>query len=155
MKTRNIIKIALLLIFIGSILFLHTNLSFAKSSLNSKITIHNHIFTCNGATSNIKLTRQSFIKIGYEEIELKVFNKHKNIKLVFYNGYFGISSQKNHAGKEYIIFQQYHEGSSSRDGDNFGIIDPQTLEVLLVPNNENYPIAKKIIGDSLKTVEVY
>lgn len=47
----------------------------------------------------------------------------------------------------YIVFQFNCLGSGCGDGDQLGIIDVQSLEVLLTPHKFNRPHAKRILGE--------
>src|SRR5262245_38176154 len=56
-------------------------------------------------------------------------------------------------GKSLIVFQAYCGGSACRDLDNFGIVDPSYLRVLLVPNDWNRRDAARIVGGEVKPIE--
>ena len=112
--------------------------------------VFSETFNCKSAKINITLIpnkKTSFPTI--KETILKVEQKDKDIKLRFFDDYFGIECRKNPQGKYYIIFQSYCSGGGCRDLDNFGIINPDSLQVLLVPNDENRRTAEKIFGQPL------
>lgn len=92
---------------------------------------------------------------GFEEVILKAINGKKKIQLRFEFVHFGIECRINPKKKKYIVFQAYCSGSACRDLDNYGMIDPERLEVLLVPHDENSKIAEKIFGESMKPVEAF
>ncbi len=48
-----------------------------------------------------------------------------------------------------VVFQAYCGGSGCRDLDNWGIIDPKSLRVLLVPNDTNREEAMRLLGTPL------
>lgn len=55
----------------------------------------------------------------------------------------------NKSGKPMVVFQAYCGGSGCADLDNWGIVDPADLRVLLVPNDWNRGDAEKILGHPL------
>ncbi len=52
-----------------------------------------------------------------------------------------------------VVFQAYCGGSGCHDLDNWGIIDPRDLRVLLVPNDWNRADAARILGTGLPKIE--
>lgn len=52
-------------------------------------------------------------------------------------------------GKPMVVYQAYCGGSGCADLDNWGIVDPADLRVLLVPNDWNRGDAEKILGRPL------
>jgi len=54
--------------------------------------------------------------------------------------------------KPMVVFQAYCGGSGCADLDNWGIVDPADLRVLLVPNDWNKADAEKILGHPLPVV---
>lgn len=60
----------------------------------------------------------------------------------------------NRLNKPTIVYQAYCNGSGCYDQDNWGIIDPQSLQVLLVPNDWNRKDASKIIGRELPDIKM-
>lgn len=67
--------------------------------------------------------------------------------------FIGAECRKNRRGEPLIVFQAYCGGSGCRDLDNFGIIDPSDLRILLVPNDWNRGDAKKILGDEVAPID--
>ncbi len=108
-------------------------------------------FKCNSSIVDAKLLNGG--PFGYEEVVLTVKRDKKDIRLRFNNVHFGVECRKNTENKELIVFQAYCGGSGCRDLDNFGIIDPSDLRVLLVPNDENRKLAKKIFGSEVIPVD--
>ncbi len=51
-----------------------------------------------------------------------------------------------------IAFQAYCGGSACRDRDNWGVVDPDTLRVLLVPSEKNREEAARLLGEPLPSV---
>ncbi|NGZ84921.1 hypothetical protein [Duganella aceris] len=67
--------------------------------------------------------------------------------------FIGVECRKNHLGRTFIVFQAYCGGSGCKDLDNFGIIDPTDLRVLLVPNDWNRADAARIFGGPVGAVD--
>lgn len=67
--------------------------------------------------------------------------------------FIGAECRKNHRGRSFIVFQAYCGGSGCKDLDNFGIIDPSDLRVLLVPNDWNRVDAERIFGGQVGAME--
>lgn len=49
-------------------------------------------------------------------------------------------------GAPRVIFQAYCGGSGCKDLDNWGIVDPETLQVLLTPRDSNSAEVRRILG---------
>ena len=60
---------------------------------------------------------------------------------------------KNKRGEPTIVYQAFCSGSGCFDLENWGIIDPSDLRVLLVPNDWNLKDAKKILGRPLPKID--
>ena len=89
-------------------------------------------------------------------ISVSVSERRRSTSLLFLTADFiGIECRKNKKGQTFIIFQAYCSGTASEctDGANYGIIDPETLQVLLVPHPSNYDLAKRIFGQEVKPPE--
>lgn len=67
--------------------------------------------------------------------------------------FIGAECRKTMDGKSLIVFQAYCGGSACKDIDNYGIIDPQDLRVLLVPNDTNRALASRILGSKVAPIE--
>jgi hypothetical protein len=100
--------------------------------------------TC--GASSIKVVGYKSEGIGYHKISLAVQNAARNLKLDFPGEFFDIACLKGKGNKPYIVFQNYCSGSGCKDLDNYGIIDPRTLKVLLMPDDTNRKRAAKILG---------
>ena len=66
--------------------------------------------------------------------------------------FIGAECRKTKEGKTMVVFQAYCGGSACKDLDNYGIIDPQDLRVLLVPNDTNRAQADKIFGSKVAPI---
>jgi len=49
-------------------------------------------------------------------------------------------------GRPLVVFQAYCGGSGCQDLDNWGIVDPRSLQVLLAPHDGNRKEAQRILG---------
>lgn len=78
----------------------------------------------------------------------------KNTILWYYGGFVGAECRKNPKGKYLIVYQAYCGGSGCKDLANYGIIDPISLEVLLVPNDWNRNDAKRIFGAEVEPIRI-
>jgi hypothetical protein len=67
--------------------------------------------------------------------------------------FIGAECRTNLQGKSFIVFQAYCGGSGCKDLDNFGIIDPSDLRVLLVPNDWNRLDAARILGETARALD--
>jgi hypothetical protein len=67
--------------------------------------------------------------------------------------FIGAECRKNPRGRSFIVFQAYCGGSGCKDLDNFGIIDPSDLRVLLVPNDWNRVDAERIFGGQVGALD--
>ena len=67
--------------------------------------------------------------------------------------FIGAECRKTKRGKALIIFQAFCGGSACKDLDNFGIIDPKDLRILLVPNDSNHSLATQIFGADVAPIK--
>lgn len=66
--------------------------------------------------------------------------------------FIGAECRKTQQGGPLIVYQAYCGGSACKDLDNFGIIDPKDLRVLLVPNDSNRIVARQILGSEVAPI---
>jgi hypothetical protein len=109
---------------------------------------------CVGAKVAIALAPSSKGEKGVEAI-LTVSRDEKATTLRYDTDidYIGADCRKNRRGRSFIVFQAYCGGSGCKDLDNFGIIDPSDLRVLLVPNDWNRVDAERIFGGKVGAVD--
>jgi hypothetical protein len=109
---------------------------------------------CVGAKVAIAFTPSSKGEKGFEAI-LTVSRDEKATTLRYDMNidFIGAECRKNHWGRSFIVFQAYCGGSGCKDLDNFGIIDPSDLRVLLVPNDWNRVDAERIFGGQVGAME--
>lgn len=103
--------------------------------------------SCGGATGELTFEKSPRHK-GEVESVISV-NRDGRSTILRYDGgidFIGMECQKTKSGKPMLVFQAYCGGSACRDLDNYGIIDPSDLRVLLVPSDTNRELAKQILG---------
>ncbi|HYR05285.1 MAG TPA: hypothetical protein VEP71_01230 [Gallionella sp.] len=103
---------------------------------------------CDRATVNIEYSNKS--PLGWELVTLRIVNGKEEITKKFEYIHFFITCLNNPAKKPYIIYQAYCSGSGCKDFDNWGIIDPSLMKVLLEPSDNNHKKAERIFGGKLK-----
>jgi hypothetical protein len=60
--------------------------------------------------------------------------------------FIGAECRRSILGKSFIVFQAYCGGSACRDLDNFGIVDPVSLVIVIEPNDWNRDDAARFLG---------
>lgn len=125
------------------IIFTLTLLVFATLSHASPVP-------CGPATFDVKYEPVKVSPLGYDQVTLTATNGQNKITRQFEFVYFEIACLKNPAGKAFIVYQAYCGGSACRDFDNWGIVEPDTMKVLLEPDDHNHKKAEKIFGGTLK-----
>jgi len=103
--------------------------------------------SCGGATGELTFEKSPLHKGDVESI-ISV-NRGGRFTILRYDGgidFIGMECRKTKSGKPMLVFQAYCGGSACRDLDNYGIIDPSDLRVLLIPSDTNRKLAKQILG---------
>lgn len=83
---------------------------------------------------------------GFSEFRIKVGRGVQDVDITLGHGYMHFACLENSVGRKMIVFQQYCDGSACHDLDNYGVVDTDTLEILLVPDNSNRDTAAGILG---------
>ena len=103
---------------------------------------------CDGASANFIYGKRG--PWGYETVTLTVKRGETSIRKQYEYVWFGAACLTGVSGKKYLAYQAYCSGSACRDLDNWGIVDPITLKILLEPTDDNRKKAVAILGQSLK-----
>ena len=99
---------------------------------------------CDGAKGKFSFEKSELYG-GSVEAVLTVMRRGKSTILRFHDDWVGLECRKTKSGKRLFVFQAYCGGSKCLDLDNFGIIDPVELRVLLVPSDHNRQQAREIL----------
>lgn len=95
------------------------------------------IFTCTDAYVSIEIVKSNENENSVVSV-VTVSRKEASTVLRYVNiDYIGGSCVKDSTGSDKVLFQAHCGGSGCNDLDNWGIIDPSNLQVLLEPNNTN------------------
>lgn len=118
--------------------------------LSSSLASAVDVAECSGARVKITFSPSSMGRPGVESV-LTVSRDEKETALRYDMNidYIGAECRKNPHGQSLIVFQAYCGGSGCKDLDNFGIIDPSDLRILLVPNDWNRMDAARIFGGTV------
>jgi len=112
-------------------------------------------FSCGGAKVEFKFFKSSIEKNGVESVMTVSRGERSTILRYDMNiDFIGGICVPNGRQEPSIVFQVYCGGSGCYDLDNWGIIDPSDLRVLLVPNTWNRKDARMILGRDLPKVEM-
>jgi hypothetical protein len=116
-------------------------------------------FSCAGATVTFEYTEsaesQRSISI-FMDATLTV-SRGSKVTVLRYNDnidFFGAECRETPYRRPFIVFQTYCGGSGCKDLDNFGIVDPADLRVLLEPNDSNRKDAARIFGADVSPIDV-
>lgn len=105
---------------------------------------------CGAASFDVAYQPSKRGPFGWEQITLTITNGQKKIARNFEWVHFEVACLTNSMNKPYIVYQAYCGGSGCRDFDNWGIVEPSSLKVLLEPDDYNHKKAEKIFGGPLK-----
>ncbi len=108
------------------------------------------VFTCSGSEVYIGVPDDKHF-VG---VEFKVTRNTRSTILIFDNiDHIGGTCYKMENNTYRIAFQAYCGGSGCNDASNWGVIDPRTLRVLLIPSDTNYSEAKRLLGGELPRID--
>ena len=113
------------------------------------------VFTCSGSEVYIGIKKVPDGKYSVD-VEFKVSRNTRSTILIFNNiDHIGGTCHKMENNKYRIVFQAYCNGSGCNDASNWGVVDPETLRVLLVPlpSDTNYSEAKRLVGGELPRID--
>jgi hypothetical protein len=103
---------------------------------------------CDAATVDVKYGNKS--PWGWDDVTLKITNGKAEITKKFEYVHFFIACLKNPSKKSFIVYQAYCGGSGCKDLDNWGVVEPTSIDVLLEPTDNNHKKAERIFGGKLK-----
>jgi len=106
-------------------------------------------FSCGDATVTIKFSLSSK-SVRNVEATLSVSRNSKSSVLQYDSNidFIGAECRRSFNNRPLVVFQAHCGGSGCKDLDNFGVIDPSDLRVLLVPNDWNKDDVKRITGSN-------
>ena len=123
-------------------------------AVNSVAAYADDVFSCGGADVRFKYEKRHHIE-DYVAVDL-IFSRDGRQSVLRYDGnvdFIGGVCVKNKQGAPTIVFQVFCGGSGCADLENWGIIDPSDLRILLVPNDWNRKDARKILGRPLPQID--
>ena len=109
---------------------------------------------CDGA--KVEITFEKSTVYPREVVALITTSRDRRSTALRFDGgidLIGAECRRSKRGKSYVVFQAYCGGSGCRDLDNYGIIDPKDLRILLVPDDSNRLQAGRILGFKIKPIE--
>lgn len=131
-------------------LFTQSHLAFAFTILVSAPSQAAQAFVCGDAQVRIEVVARNSL-ISSERAEAVVTVGLRGVETILrYRSvdYVGGQCLTEDIPRPLIIFQAFCSGSGCRDLDNWGLIDPETLRVLAVPQDSNRKQVQKLIGTS-------
>jgi len=115
-------------------------------------SVYAEVTQCDGATYNVEV--EGFIEpYKYGLTKLTITNGKEKLSKQFESVHFQIGCKKNPANKSYIIYQAYsncEDQTCIAADNNWGIVDPSPLKLLLEPSNDNHEKAEQIFGGELR-----
>jgi hypothetical protein len=108
-------------------------------------------FECGGARVEVRVASGSSNSLGEDARSTVAVTRERLGRELSYIG--GIDFVGGHclsdaAGRLMVVFQAYCGGSGCSDLNNWGIVDPRSLQVLLAPSDSNLGDAKRVLGRS-------
>jgi hypothetical protein len=105
-------------------------------------------FLCDGATVRIEIiARESPAWEDRPEAVVTVSRDNAETVLRYQNiDFIGGQCVAGSGAPPLVVFQAYCGGSGCRDLANWGVVDPKTLRVLMVPSDSNRDETRKLIG---------
>jgi hypothetical protein len=105
-------------------------------------------YDCGGAQVEIRGTYDATDPgcLSFLKFNLNVARGTRRIFLDFGPGFMHAACLRNGTEEEMIVFQHYCDGSGCYDLDNYGIVEPRKLEILLTPDDTNRAAAARILG---------
>jgi len=113
---------------------------------SSNAVVAGQSFSCSYAQVNIEVVKSDRSAYSVDSVVRVELNdavttlRYQNVD------YIGGKCLKDGNGQDRVLFQAHCGGSRCKDLDNWGIINPQNLNVLLEPDDSNREMAIKILG---------
>lgn len=106
-------------------------------------------FDCDGARVDVTVSAQgSRMRMDNARSTVSVSRERSVRELSYIGGieFVGAHCTRASDGRLLVLFQAYCGGSGCKDLDNWGVVDPRSLQVLLAPNDFNRGDAQRILG---------
>ena len=105
-------------------------------------------YDCGGAQVEIRGTYDASDPgcFSFHKFDLSVARATRRVSLDLSSGFMHAACIKDSKGRAMIVFQQYCDGSGCHDLDNYGIVDPRTLNIVLEPTDTNREVAARTLG---------
>ena len=123
-------------------------------AMTSVIAHADDVLSCGGAEVRFKYEKRHRIE-DYVAVDV-IISRDGRQSMLRYDGnvdFIGGVCVPDRRGNSTVVFQVYCGGSGCFDLDNWGIVDPSDLRVLLVPNDWNRKDAGKILGRPLPKID--
>jgi hypothetical protein len=103
--------------------------------------------TCGGAEVRVLGDFDSDLgSHSFTKFEMQVTRGDRQLAIAFGYGFMHLACLENSERQEMIVVQQYCDGSACKDLDNYGIVDPRSVTLLLRPDDSNRAEAARILG---------
>lgn len=117
----------------------------------SSLAMAEDLAQCNGARVTINFSTSDRSSVGVAAVlAVSRDGKETSLRYDMNIDFIGAECLRTPQGRPLIVFQAYCGGSGCKDLDNYGIIDPLDLRVLLVPNDWNRQDAARIFGGQVR-----
>lgn len=104
-------------------------------------------FKCGLADATLEFETKKGSAFGAEAI---ITVKRGEDLITYYTDeeFVGMECRESNPGKFFVVFQAYCGGIICKDFDNFGIVDTESVRLLLEPSDDNRAEAKKLLGEA-------
>jgi hypothetical protein len=125
---------------------------FISGLLISTLSVANPA-SCGDAVVNITFGKSSKFPDAVEAVlTASVGNRSTVLRYDGNVDFIGAECRRTNKGKLLVVFQAFCGGSSCKDLDNFGIINPEDLRILLAPSDSSRAEANKIFGSEVAPI---
>lgn len=102
----------------------------------------------NTTETRMELRQEGVLRVAIDGVETVLRYRGGGIDFI------GATCVNDAQQRPLVVYQAYCGGSGCRDLDNWGIIEPRSLRVLLVPNDHNRGEAERRLGTPLPTLRL-